>query len=230
MGVQRNESALTGRLVDFRPRTLLHFLGLTSKTGVLRLAHHDRRVALWFERGQVAGAGEDGTADALDAVVDILRIADGRFSFDEGATPPLFAREPRQVTHLLESAIEAVMDWEECAQVVPSTALVVELQEAPDEARLSADAWAVSVAVAGGHTSPDQLAGHLRWPLLRTCRAVKELVDGGRAELSPPPRPRTAAAFAGEADAVLTTADRSLWPGAGSEGTPWRTAWYSEDA
>lgn len=228
--MQRNESALSGKLVDFRPRTLLHFLGLTGKSGALRLDARDRRLVLWFHNGSVVGAGDDGSIDTLDTVVDILRVANGRFSFDEGATLATAGR-PQPVAALLESAVEAVVDWEECAQVVPSTALAVELRSVPGDGAVSADAWAVVVAVTAGHLTPDAVADALGWPALRTCRAVKELVEGGRAVLSPAAQARLGTP-AGPVGAALTTAvgtERALWPGAGIEGAAWRTPWYADD-
>jgi hypothetical protein len=92
-------------------------------------------------------------------------------------------------------------------------AVVIELRRCNDDVQLSADAWNVSTAVAGGEATPQQVAAHLRWQALRTCRAVKELVDSGRAVLSAPER--RAVTLAGSAS--------PLWPGWDAG---WRTPWY----
>jgi hypothetical protein len=205
-----------------RPRTLLHFLGLTGKSGVLRVRERDRQAAVWFRGGEVVRVD----ADVLDSIVAMLRVPSGHFEFEEITPPGEAAGVP--VAVLLEQAAELLLDWEETAQAVPSTTLVIELRHTDDEARLSSDAWAVSVAVSGGHITPASAADHLRWGMLRTCRAVKELVDSGRAAVLPPVR-TTTPVLVGKADVVLTSgvATQPLWPGATAEaGSPWRTAWY----
>ncbi|HVF75933.1 MAG TPA: DUF4388 domain-containing protein [Acidimicrobiales bacterium] len=207
--------ALTGTLVDFRPRTLLHFLGLTGKSGVLRVDD----IAVSFRNGRVLGD------DAVDEVVRMLRTPQGRFRFEESATVggDVFGRH---IAEVLAEAGEAVMDWEEVAQVVPSMAVVVTLSHGDDDVHLSADAWTLSTAVAAGHTTPAQLMTQLGWPALRVCRAVSELVTGGRAAVAPPVRERRAS-LRGRAETILTaTTERPLWPGHGQSESRWRTPWH----
>ena len=215
--------ALSGTLVDLRPRTLLRFLALTGKTGVLRAREHDRRAAVWLRRGAVVGT--EGL-DLLDGVVDLLRMPNGDFEFDECEAP--FNGDGVPLTALLDEAATVLADWEETAQAVPSTTLVIELCHAHGDADpVAGDAWAVSVAVAAGHTTPARVAAEMRWGMLRTCRAVKDLVDSRRAMLLPPVR--STGMLSGPAQVVLTSGAPApaLWPGAGvgAEG-PWRTPWY----
>lgn len=230
--VEPDVPALTGSLVDFRPSTLLHFLGLTSKTGSLRVATNDRTVVLWLHNGRFTAAGADGRGDLVEAVVTALRTPTGRFGFEEGAGPPADAATVawggRAVVDVLEEAADAIAEWEDYAEVMPSTAMVVALLHAGTDGPLSADAWSVVVAVAAGRDTPASVATHLAWPALRACRAVKELVDAGRAELRQPAgRSATSRrSMTGPAAAVLTSTERPLWPGGGADSGDWRTPWY----
>lgn len=221
-----NASGLSGTLVDVRPRTLLHFLGLTGKTGVLEARRHDRRAAVRLARGGVSG-GVGG--DALDAVVELLRFGNGEFSFVETACGEAGEEEGEPVPALLARADELLVEWENVGQAVPCTALTVRLRPAEmgtEDVRLSADAWTVSgaVGVTADRCTPGDLAGHLGWDRLRTYRAITELVESGCAELLPTPTER---ALRGPATVVVTKAERPLWPGASVDSVKgWRTPWY----
>lgn len=225
--------ALSGSLVDFRPSTLLHFLGLTAKTGALRVATGDRTVVLWLHNGRFVGAGADGGGDLVEAVVAALRTPAGRFGFQEGAALPepvaAGAGAGRGVVDVLEEAAEAVAEWEDYADTIPSTAMVVTLRRGDGDVSVSTDAWSVAVAVADGHGTPAAVAAHLDWPALRAWRAVKELMDAGRAALLEPAarRPPGPLAMAGPAAAVLTSTERPLWPGGGVDSGDWRAPWYA---
>jgi hypothetical protein len=217
-------SMLSGTLVDIRPRTLLHFLGLTGKTGVLRARGHDHDVAVRLEHGCVtAGEGQDVVSD----VVELLRLGNGEFAFEETATAD-GGGEP--LADVLARADEVLAEWEDVSQAVPSVGLVVALRRPKIGADdvLSDDAWAVVVEIAAGRYTPDELARSLGWSLLRTCRAVKELADQDRAELLPPKqakrvlRGRGRAVLAKAEPRMWHAADRPLWPGAGDDESPFR--------
>lgn len=226
MNVGTDSPALAGTLVDLRPRTLLHFLALTRKTGRLHVHQNLHHAAVWLRDGEVVCVDQD----PLDSVFEMLRMGNGDFGFEEELPPETDKSERMSVTSLLEQAGELLAELHEAAQTVPSMAVVIELRHCDDEARLSADSWNVSMAVAAGDTTPQQVAAHLRWGTLRTCRAVKELVDTGRAVVLPPVRETASWAGLGEpTDVVLTSATPApaLWPGGGAEATVgWRTPWY----
>ncbi|HEX2039127.1 MAG TPA: DUF4388 domain-containing protein [Acidimicrobiales bacterium] len=223
----RGSAPLSGTLVDVRPRTLLQFLSLTGKSGVVRARGHEHVATVRFVGGRVVGA------DAAVAVAELLRLGNGEFEFDETVGEP--ADDGAPVADVLAAADELVAEWEEISQVVPSLGLVVRLRACGEAVHLSGDAWDVVAALAGGAVTPPALADHLGLPLLRVCRAVKELVDGGRADLLPPQRSRRV--LAGRARAVLAkaeprpwhAADRPLWPGAGSEPARARKPWDDPD-
>jgi hypothetical protein len=220
----RDVSTLSGTLVDLRPRTLLHFLGLTGKSGVLRARGHEHHAVLRFAGGRVVGT------DAVATVVELLRLGNGEFDFEE--TNDAAEEDGVPVADLLVAADRLVAEWEDVSQAVPSVGLVVRLHAGGGgDVRMSADAWNVVATIAGGAVTPTALAGHLGWPLLRVCRAVRELVDSGRAELAPPQRRRQV--LQGRARSVLAkaephawhAADRPLWPGAGGDSGRARTPW-----
>lgn len=214
---------LEGGLLELRPAPLLDFLAATEKTGMLRVAGHQRTITVWIDRG-IAVAAESTSPDTelLDLLVDLLRTPAGTFRFSEGVLPqPDNAHEPDPA--LLPRAVARLQEWEDLADAVPSLSLVVKLlnDHAGEDVMLSSAAWSVSVAVSSGHTSVAAVAQHLRWGTFKTCKAVRELVDAGRATLAAPPKRRRGghpgANTKVEAPGVWHPANQPLWPGSGSD-------------
>lgn len=222
---------LAGTLADCRPLAVLCFLASTHKSGVLRVKGPLGQATIWLHDGSAVAAEGEGPGDVLDSVVDALRTPRGEFTFEQREVPaPAFV--PPAMDTLLRRAIEELEAWQELSDSVPSMSLVVTLQQTTEaEVNLSSSAWTLSVAVAAGHATPAAAAAHLGWSALRTCRAVKELVDAGRARLeAPPKRSRSARDRSTVAGAVPWDPGRQpLWPGAGlDEGARFKVGWDSE--
>ena len=230
---------LEGGLLELRPATLLEFLAATEKTGMLRVQGRQeprRTITVWVERGVAVAAESTGPdTDLLDQLVDLIRTPAGTFRFTEGDLPrPEQTRDPDP--ELLPRAVARLHEWEDIAEAVPSLSLVVKLvnDHAGEEVMLSSSAWSVSVAVSGGHTSIDAVAKHLRWSSFRTCKAVRELVDAGRATLTAPPKRRRGghplSSTKVEAPGVWHPSNQPLWPGSGGdERDRFSSAWAYEE-
>lgn len=225
---------LAGGLHELRPAPLLEFLAATRKTGLLQVTSRTHKISVWLADGVTVAADSTGPdADLLDQLVDLLRTPTGAFAFTEGESPrPDQAYTPEP--DLLPRAVERLHEWTALADAVPSLSLVVKLLNTDDdEVSLSAAAWSVSVAVSGGHGSVASAAKHLKWSAFKTCKAVRELVDAGRATLVPPPKRRRSAkktADAMIAGGVWHPANQPLWPGAGSAETDrFSAAWAYEE-
>jgi hypothetical protein len=225
---------LEGGLDEFRPATLLEFLAATAKTGMLRVAGRHQTVTVWVADGVAVAAESSGTdTDLLDQLVDLLRTPAGTFRFSEGDLPrPDLAATPD--ADLLPRAVARLHDWESLADAVPSLSLVVKLLNTDnEEVTLSSAAWSVSVSVASGHGSVAAVAKHLKWSAFKTCQAVRELVDAGRATLAPPPKRRRGKKVDNtlvDAPGVWHPSKQPLWPGAGGdERDRFSSAWAFED-
>jgi hypothetical protein len=145
---------------------------------------------------------------------------------------PQDAREPD--ANLLTSAVERLHEWEALADAVPSLSLVVKLLNADSEdVTLSSAAWSLSVAVSSGHPSIEGAARHLKWSSYKTCKAVRELVDAGRATLVAPPRRRRRGSrieAPAQSPGSWHAANRPLWPGTGgNDRDRFSQAWASEE-
>ncbi|HZQ29315.1 MAG TPA: DUF4388 domain-containing protein [Acidimicrobiales bacterium] len=210
---------LDGTLADFRPAALLAFLAATGSTGALTVRGNQATVTVWMEHGVAVAAESAGGDDVVESLVGLLRTPAGSFRFRHDEQVPLHRAQPID-EDLLSAVAERLHEWESLSDAVPSLSLVVKLLHADsrEDVILSGAAWSVSVAVASGHSSVSAVADHLGWSTYRTCRAVRELVDAGRATLVPPPRRRRrrGADDAVAGPAVWHPANRPLWPGAGS--------------
>ena len=231
--MKKTMADLEGGLDELRPAPLLEFLAATAKTGALRVKGHHGAVTVWLVDGAAAAAESTGPDDdLLDQLVDLLRTPAGTFVFDEGESP----RPDRAATpdpDLLPRAVQRLRDWEDLADAVPSLSLVVKLLNTDDEdVQLSSSAWSVSVAVAGGHHSVASVAKHLKWSAFRTCKAVRELVEAGRATLVLPPKRRrgkhTEQVVSGPGS--WHPSNQPLWPGAGgNDSDRFSSAWAAYD-
>ena len=215
---------LAGNLADCRPLALLCFLAGTRKSGVLRVRGPRSEATVWLCNGAAVGAEGAGSGTVLDTVVDALRTPKGEFTFEQ-----CDVRSPEDVPPamdaLLDRAIEALRTWQELSEAIPSMSLVIHLQQTGEaEVSLSSAAWTVSVTVAAGHATPAAVAAHLGWPALRTCRAVKELVDAGRARLEAPPRLSLGTSTAAAGPGRWDPGRQPMWPGANAP-TRFRIGW-----
>jgi hypothetical protein len=232
---------LEGGLLELRPAHLLEFLAATEKTGTLRVAGHQHTLTVWVVDGAAVSAESNGPdEDLLDQLVDLLRTPAGTFKFAEGVRGEAGGEPDR---HLLPRAVERLRQWEALADAVPSLSLHVKLLNADDEdVALSSAAWSVSVAVSGGHASVASVAKHLKWSTFKTCTAVRELVDNGRAALVPPPNRRRRGLGSSNSNTnsrveapaatpgVWHPANQPLWPGAGTkERDRFSSAWAFEE-
>lgn len=228
---------LEGELLELRPAHLLDFLGATRKTGMLRVTGRQHTLTVWLAEGAaVAADSTQPTAnppDLVDQLVELLRTPTGTFRFVEGAlAKPELAQAPDH--DLLPRAVQRLHDWEDLADAVPSLSLIVKLVNTDDDdVTLSAGAWSVSVAVSSGSASVAAAAKHLGWSAFRTCLAVRELVEAGRASLAPPPKRRrrsNKADVSSVSGGVWHPANRPLWPGSGTrESDRFRDAWAFDE-
>lgn len=178
--------ALLGTLAEFQVDDILVLLGSTKKTGVLAVEAARRSGRVWLDAGHVVGAEMADHSEAHDVVFELLRLADGKFSFEAGSAPSdLMA--PLEVAEVLAAARTRLAEWREIERVVPSLQSIVALD--PDAGgepvlHINADDWRVVAAIgAGGPVK--QVADRLGLAEFDACKAIKAVVDGGFAKVTP---------------------------------------------
>lgn len=178
--------ALLGTLAEFQVDDILVLLGSTKKTGVLVVEAPRRSGRVWVDAGHVVGADMAGHTEAHDVVFELLRLPDGKFSFDAGSAPSELGA-PQDVSEVLGSARTRLAEWRDIERVVPSLSSVVTLD--PDAGgepvlHISAEDWKVVAAIGAG--GPVQhVADRLGLAEFDACRAVKAVVDAGLAVVTP---------------------------------------------
>jgi hypothetical protein len=178
--------ALLGTLAEFQVDDILVLLGSTKKTGVLAVEAPRRTGRVWVDAGHVVGAEMAGHAEAHDVVFELLRLAEGKFSFEAGSAPAdLMA--PQEVAEVLAAARTRLTEWRDIERVVPSLQSIVTLD--PDAGgepvlHITADDWKVVAAIgAGGPVK--QVADRLGLAEFDACKAVKAVVDANLAVIGP---------------------------------------------
>jgi len=184
--------SLQGSLDTFALPDVLVLLASTKKSGELHVAGSrtpsggrsiDLQGLLWVDDGRLVGHEVGRAPDAASAVFELLRLTEGSFSFVAGMPPsPL---PPIEIEPVLADAQAFLVEWQEIERVVPSLSAWVRLAPEPPAAHVSmrADQWRLVVATAGG-CDVAAIVDHLAQGELPGCRAVKELVEAGLAEIS----------------------------------------------
>jgi len=179
--------SLQGSLDTFALPDVLVLLASTKKTGELHVVGHRFADAghppqvegrLWFDAGRMVGADGTRGTEPADVVFELLRLADGTFSF--GSVTPPTGGTPVDVEPVLEEAQSRLVEWREIERVVPSMAAWLSLAEEPPGAHISirGDQWRL-VATVGSGCSVDNAIVRLGLGELPGCRAVKEMVEAG---------------------------------------------------
>lgn len=191
--------ALLGTLADFHVDDILTLLASTPKTGVLVVEGGGRSGRVWVDTGQVVGGQSEGDHEPAVVVFDLLRLEQGRFSFDDGVAPPA-PIEPITVEEVLTEARAKLVEWREIEAVVPSMTSLVALDAdgvAGGEITIAAHQWRTVAAVGAGGTVTE-VARRLGTGEFAACRAIRSLVDAGLARVTPKaPEPVSSAPSAG---------------------------------
>lgn len=184
--------ALQGTLDTFALPDVLRLLASTKKTGRLVVAGNRGTGSVWVDDGSVVGSEATGAmpdAGAVDVLFELLRYADGSFTFETGTTTPDPAPS-RAVEPLLVDAERQLAEWRDIEAVVPSMdawiSLVADLEG--DEILIAAERWKTIVAIGSG-TSVTGVGHTLKLGELDVCRQVKELVELGLVKVSSTPAP-----------------------------------------
>ncbi len=184
--------SLEGSLETVALPEVLLLLSDTSKTGELLVRGDRGEGRLWFGAGRLTGFQVGRTEQADDALFDLLRTGEGRFSFEADAVRHEDAHavegdEGDEVRPVLEVAQTRLAEWTEIVAVVPSLSHVVSLAgEAPaDGVHLEPSQWTLVVAIGEGRSVQDIL-DRASLPEFDGCRSLKVLVDAGLASVSEP--------------------------------------------
>jgi hypothetical protein len=176
---------LKGTLADFGVDEIMLFLGGSGRPGRLTVEDGSRRGQLWLDGGDVTAGRFGDSASVVEVAFELLRMAQGSFSFDQGASAQ-HDGQSASVESVLVDARAMLSEWQEIEAVVPSLSSVVALSsEVPDaEITLGRSEWSTICAVAGGGPV-SQVAKRLEMGEFAACKAVKELVDSGLAAVTP---------------------------------------------
>jgi hypothetical protein len=231
--------SLQGSLDTFALPDVLVLLASTKKTGELHVVGHRVNDSghppqvegrLWFNAGRMVGADGTRGTEPADVVFELLRLADGTFSF--GSVTPPAGGTPVDVEPVLEEAQARLAEWREIERVVPSMAAWLSLAEDPPGAHISirGDQWRL-VATVGSGCSVDNAVVRLGLGELPGCRAVKEMVEAGLVVLAVDVVDAAAEADAGDSTELVLTDE----PAAGEADTAepsyqWTTTGEDDDS
>lgn len=209
--------SLEGSLETVALPEVLQLLSDTSKTGELLVRGDRGEGRLWFAHGRLTGFSVGRAEQAADALFDLLRTGEGRFSFEADAGRPddahrVGSEEGDEVRPVLEVAQARFAEWTEIVSVVPSMEHLVRLveEEPADGVNLEAGHWPLVVAIGEGR-SVQEVLDRASLPEFDGCRSLKGLVDIGLAKVSQPPkRTRTRKSSQAASKVVAEVVDESV--------------------
>ncbi len=162
--------SLQGSLDTFALPDVLVLLASTKKTGELHVVGHrfsdgghapQLEGRLWFNAGRMVGADGTRGTEPADVVFELLRLADGTFSF--GSVTPPTGGTPVDVEPVLEEAQSRLAEWREIERVVPSMAAWLSLADEPpaptSPSAAISGAWSPPSAAAARWTTPSSVSG-----------------------------------------------------------------------
>jgi hypothetical protein len=208
--------SLHGSLETFALPDVLTLLSSTRKSGELRVVGSRIDGRVWVDNGKVVGSEVGRSTTIVDAVFELLRLAEGTFSFESDRAAPS-PGDPVTIEPILAEAQSRLREWRLIEAVVPSLEVVVKMAEqAPDtEVTLRAEQWRILAAAGDGRTVSG-LMDRLTMCEFDACRAVKELVEAHLAALEDP-----ATAVAEEPAAPTPVETETPRPeGSGGSGAP----------
>jgi hypothetical protein len=195
--------ALQGNLDTFPLTDVLRLLSSTAKTGCLQVESARGEGAVWLDAGAVVAVEAPGlgaSPEPVDVVFELLRFPEGTFAFLTDAAAPE-PGEGQDVDALLAAAEALVAEWTAVEEVVPSLDLWASLvDELPaDEVTLDAAAWRTITAIGSGGPVRD-VGAWLEIGELDACRAIRDLVEAGLAQVTEPPEGAPAPLTAADAE------------------------------
>ncbi|MGI8792278.1 MAG: DUF4388 domain-containing protein [Acidimicrobiales bacterium] len=207
--------SLQGSLETFEIPDVLVLLASTKKTGELRVVGGQVDGRLWFEGGEIVQATVSGRpVQHVDGVFQILRLAQGTFSFESDIKAPK-PTDGEKVESVLGSAQERLSEWRDIAKVVPHLDCTLAMTEAlpADEVLVDQGQWKILVKVAGG-ASVRQLMDSTGASEFDACRSVRELIDAELLSIDTSVKPRSARTE--PAKGISVPVDEAVSPNSGS--------------
>lgn len=173
--------SLQGTLDTFGLQDVLALLSSTKKKGELKITGPGFTGSVWMDEGKLVGAEVPRCPTLVDAVFELLRLADGAFAFDADS-PPRSPMTAQSVGDVLSDAEERLIEWRDIAIVVPSVHSALHLATASPASQivLDPDQWRLVVASSLGASLAD-LADALDMGEFQICRTAKYLVENGLA-------------------------------------------------
>ncbi len=224
--------ALQGTLDTFALPDVLRLLAATKKTGRLQISGPRGEGWVSVDEGAVgaiAAPHAPHVTEPVDALFELLRVAEGSFTFDSDVAPAP-GTVPGELEDLLAQAEALLVEWREIESVVPSMDAWVTLRRSLVAPKVSIDRahWLTVVSVGSGATVRD-MSDDLSLAELPVSRAVRDLVELGLVDIaeSAPAAPRGASVAPRRSEsspAAIAPARRD------DKGAPTKTATPAEDA
>lgn len=190
---------LQGSLGDFSLAELLGLIATTQKTGQLRLDGDRGSGSLWLDAGALVAADATRGPGAIqiaaaattersveDIVFELLRFADGTFSFSLGIAPPEHG-VAEDVDVVLHDALGRLDEWRGIEAIVPSLLhVLLPVPALPaEQVTIGQDEWAIIVSV-GERAEVRAVCEALDLDEVAGSRQIKAMVERSLLSVTPP--------------------------------------------
>lgn len=146
-----------GSLKDFTIDDLLQIVALGNKTGELVIEGESllgyKKGVIYFENGKVKHAEVD-ELKGEPAIIELLSIKDGRFTFNKMDTLQIGKTITKSITDLVLTAISKMDEWNNIKSKISSVNSIFKIKtdNIPEEINLSDLDWKVLSFLKRGHT------------------------------------------------------------------------------
>ncbi|MBN1620872.1 DUF4388 domain-containing protein [candidate division WOR-3 bacterium] len=186
-------AALSGKLTDFEIPTILQFIKMSSKNGVLKIASEKIKGEIHFKNSSIVYAMDGDQNSGEVALFNLFQLKDGAFEF----VPSEDIRDSHfdlPIDKAYESLQSQLKEWEEITKSIPDLNLTVRLIPDPSvkEVKISPPQWIVAAQVDSLKSLKD-LSVTTGFSQLETARTVYSLIKEGLAEVSDQPTDKSQA-------------------------------------
>lgn len=177
-------AALSGKLTDFEIPTILQFIKMSNKNGILKIVSDKVKGEIHFKGSAIVYAIDADENSGEVALFNLFQLKDGAFEFvpSENIRDSHFDLPIDKAYDSLQSQLK---EWEEITNAIPDLNLSVKLISDPSvkEVKVSPSQWIIAAQV-DDLKSLKELSFTTGFSQLETAKIVYSLIRTGLAKVS----------------------------------------------
>ncbi|MBN1150725.1 DUF4388 domain-containing protein [candidate division WOR-3 bacterium] len=177
-------AALSGKLTDFEIPTILQFIKMSNKNGILKISSAKTNGEIHFKDSSIVYAIDGDENSGEVALFNLFQLKDGAFEFVPSENI-LNSHFDLPIDNAYQSLQSQLKEWEEITRAIPDLNLSVGLISDPavKEVKITPPQWIIAAQVDNLKSLKD-LSASTGFSQLETAKIVYSLIQNGLVEVS----------------------------------------------